>query len=153
MFGLRNPSQSESSVVVQIDFESRPLPIPETRCELRHRDDEPLQLVASPEGRDVDVYVVSLRKELVVRPKLREGRRAAWIVVVKGCVELNGKPLSQFSSECVTSVPLDLDDVRSDGRIELVGQSDDAEVFLIDASISEEGLAQIRSESASLKAD
>ncbi len=151
-FGLQNPSPTESSLVVRIEFEPRPLRIPRTRFELRDRDEEPLQLVAWPEGRDVDVYIASLRKELVVLPKLREGRRAAWIVVASGCVELNGKPLSQFSSECVTSVPLGLDDVRSDGRIELVGRSDDAEVFLIDAGISEEGVAQIRSDSASLKA-
>ncbi len=105
-------------------------------------------MIASPKGRDVYVYLASLRKDVVVRQNLKEGSRAAWIVVAKGCVELNGKRLTQFSSTCVTSVPSGPDGVEYDGSIELAGRSDDAEVFLIDTCLSKQAFAHAAAEDA-----
>ncbi len=101
-------------------------------CEMRYLDDQRkgrrLGLIASGAGRhrsitlhnDVDVYSAMLHEDDTVRHQLRPGRMA-WIHVAKGSAEVNGTMLVTSSSVSVASSP-----------IELVGQSSDTDVLLLD---------------------
>ncbi len=99
--------------------------------QMRYLDEQKekrLRLIASGNGRrrsitlhnDVDVYSAVLHEDDTLRHQLRPGRMA-WIHVAKGSPEVNGTRLSPSSSVSVAS-----------SSIELVGQSSDTEVLLLD---------------------
>ncbi len=95
---------------------------------LDEQKEKQLRLIASGNGRrrsitlhnDIDVYSAVLHEDDMVRHQLRPGR-TAWLHVAKGSAEVNGTKLAPSSSVSVT---------RS--SIELVGQSSDTEVLLLD---------------------
>ncbi len=95
---------------------------------LDEQKEKQMRLIASGNGRhrsitlhnDADIYSAVIHEDDVVRHQLRPGRMA-WIHVAKGTAEVNGTKLAPSSSVSVAS-----------SSIELVGQSSDTEVLLLD---------------------
>ncbi len=98
---------------------------------MRHLDEQKekqMRLIASGNGRhrsitlhnDADIYSALLHEGEAVRHQLRPGR-TAWLHVAKGSAEVNGTTLATSSSVSVAT-----------SSIELVGQSSDTEVLLLD---------------------
>ncbi len=131
---LENQSSSETVKFIQLMIK------PDRRkfsanFQMRYLDDQKekqLRLIASGYGRhrsitlhnDVSIYSAVLHEDDIVRHQLRPGRMA-WLHVAKGSAEVNGTRLSPSSSVSVASK-----------SIELVGQSSDTEVLLLDVKAS-----------------